>query len=268
MYFVSGFGDGRSLENVPVVVGGIRRAKAQLGSLPHDDSFLHHPDAWKLPQLSRVSFVELTPRHLLIYSKVPLSPPRRPRLPPCALTPRTPRQRTRPRRRLQRRLGVLRNRCAFCISPACYMLTIKPSAITSAQLWGARRVVGVDIDDALVRMAWRRRRTFWSHQAPSSLSQEAVSSCPTGSTSRLNLKRKRAPQPHPPPAPPEADYFPASCQHMFGPLPIPPSSTDMSITLDSGVSENAFPHNVSFRRADWVNERILEDEAGYDVILA
>jgi len=151
------------------------------------------------------------------------------------------------------------------------MLTIKLPSTTSAQLWGARRVVGVDIDDALVRMAWRRRRTLWSHQAPPSLPDPA-SSCPTGSsTSHLNLKRKRAPQPHPPPAPPaEADHFPASCQHMFGPLPIPPtpSSTETGITLDAGVSENAFPHNVSFRRADWVNERIPEDEPGYDVILA
>jgi 7SK snRNA methylphosphate capping enzyme len=51
---------------------------------------------------------------------------------------------------------------------------------------------------------------------------------------------------------------------MFGPLPIPPT-TD---SLDPGVSENAFPHNVSFRRADWVNERIPEDDAGYDVIVA
>jgi len=30
----------------------------------------------------------------------------------------------------------------------------KSSATTSAQLWGAQRVVGVNIDDALVRMAW------------------------------------------------------------------------------------------------------------------
>jgi 7SK snRNA methylphosphate capping enzyme len=51
---------------------------------------------------------------------------------------------------------------------------------------------------------------------------------------------------------------------MFGPLPIP--STDTSI-LDSDISDDEFPHNVSFRRADWVNERIPEDEAGYDVIV-
>jgi len=50
---------------------------------------------------------------------------------------------------------------------------------------------------------------------------------------------------------------------MFGPLPIPPTDAP-----DSGISENVFPHNVSFRRADWVNERIPEDEAGYDVIVA
>jgi 7SK snRNA methylphosphate capping enzyme len=55
---------------------------------------------------------------------------------------------------------------------------------------------------------------------------------------------------------------------MFGPLPIPPSSTETGIRLDASVPENAFPHNVSFRRADWVNERIPEDEPGYDVILA
>jgi 7SK snRNA methylphosphate capping enzyme len=50
---------------------------------------------------------------------------------------------------------------------------------------------------------------------------------------------------------------------MFGPLPIPP--TDIP---DLGIPENEFPHNVSFRRADWVNERIPEDDAGYDVIIA
>ena len=97
---------------------------------------------------------------------------------------------------------------------------------------------------------------------------DPASSCAAGSTtSRLNLKCKRAPQPHPPPAPPEADYFPASCQHMFGPLSIPPtpSSMETGIRLDAGVPENAFPHNVSFRRADWVNDRIPEDEPGYNV---
>jgi len=58
---------------------------------------------------------------------------------------------------------------------------------------------------------------------------------------------------------------------MFGPLPIPPNGdldTDTGTSLDLDVSQIAFPHNVSFRRADWVNERIPEDEAGHDVIIA
>ena len=59
------------------------------------------------------------------------------------------------------------------------------------------------------------------------------------------------------------DYFPASCQHMSGPLPIPPTDT-----LHLDTSEHKFPHNITFRRADWVNEHIPEDETGYDVIIA
>ncbi|KAH9031972.1 Bicoid-interacting protein 3-domain-containing protein [Lactarius hengduanensis] len=119
-----------------------------------------------------------------------------------------------------------------------------------AQSRGARRVVGVDIDDVLVRMAWRRRRTLWSHQAPFSESSSSAS----------RTKRKRSPLP---PKPPVVDYFPASCQHMFGPLPIPPTDT-----FHSDTANHKFPHNITFRRADWVNEYIPEDEAGYDVIIA
>ena len=52
---------------------------------------------------------------------------------------------------------------------------------------------------------------------------------------------------------------------MFGPLPIRPADTS---TFELGVSDDKFPHNISFRRADWVNESIPEDEAGYDVIVA
>jgi 7SK snRNA methylphosphate capping enzyme len=51
---------------------------------------------------------------------------------------------------------------------------------------------------------------------------------------------------------------------MFGLLPVP--STDTSI-LDSGISDDEFPHNVFFCCADWINERIPEDEASYDVIM-
>ena len=58
-----------------------------------------------------------------------------------------------------------------------------------------------------------------------------------------------------------ADYFPASFEHMFGPLPIP----DVSV---HGNAAEVFPHNVSFRAADWVQSEIPEDAEGYDVVIA
>ncbi len=48
-----------------------------------------------------------------------------------------------------------------------------------------------------------------------------------------------------------------------GLLPIPPTDT---LYLDA--SNHNFPHNITFRRADWANERIPEDEAGYNAIVA
>ena len=57
------------------------------------------------------------------------------------------------------------------------------------------------------------------------------------------------------------DYFPASFEHMFGPLPI----TDGSSQKDAA---DRFPHNVSFRAADWVKTEIPEDADGYDVVVA
>ncbi|KAL1734092.1 Bicoid-interacting protein 3-domain-containing protein [Schizophyllum commune] len=113
-----------------------------------------------------------------------------------------------------------------------------------AQNHHASRAVGVDVDDTLVRAAWRHRRTVWSLQAPE---EDSPSGDALG-------KRKRDP-----PGPPEADYFPASCEHFFGPIPVPPSELRR---------KTAFPHNVSFRTADWTTESIPEDEEGYDVVLA
>jgi 7SK snRNA methylphosphate capping enzyme len=117
------------------------------------------------------------------------------------------------------------------------------------QSLGADKVVGVDIDDTLVRAAWRRRRTVWSLQGPSDFSAEKQN------------KRRREPSPtilnsH---AGHQADYFPASCEHMFGPLPIPPSANK---------EDHSFPHNVLFRTADWVQDEIPEDAEGYDVVIA
>jgi len=112
------------------------------------------------------------------------------------------------------------------------------------QFWGARQVIGVDIDDTLIRAAWRRRRTVWSLQYPEG-----------GRTPGEN---------HSTPEPQRIErdmvndvhiYFPASCEHNYGPLPIP----------DRGCG--AFPHNVTFRTADWVKDEIPEDDIQYDIIL-
>ncbi|KAJ7190950.1 Bicoid-interacting protein 3-domain-containing protein [Mycena pura] len=115
-----------------------------------------------------------------------------------------------------------------------------------AQSHGALKVVGVDIDDELVRAAWRRRRTVWSAQGPPS-DGETDAEGPSHKRKRLDPDSDSVGEPA---------YFPASCAHSLGPLPIP------------ACTPHLFPHNVSFRGADWVNATIPEDEGGYDVVLA
>ncbi len=123
----------------------------------------------------------------------------------------------------------------------------------AAQTLGARRVIGVDIDDSLVRAAWKRRRTVWSLQQP------AQNPVLEQSNSDLTIrKRKRSSQEDIQRPVAQPDYFPASCEHMFGPLPIP-SQSAVSTT---------FPHNVAFHTADWVSTEIPEDREGYDVVVA
>ncbi|KJA26438.1 hypothetical protein HYPSUDRAFT_199157 [Hypholoma sublateritium FD-334 SS-4] len=53
-------------------------------------------------------------------------------------------------------------------------------------------------------------------------------------------------------------FFPASCEHELGPLPIPPAAHRGKTT---------FPHNVAFRAANWPATSIPEDAAGYDVVV-
>ena len=113
-------------------------------------------------------------------------------------------------------------------------LVIRPNDgndIYPAQQWGAKKVVGVDIDEGLIRNAWKRRKTLWSLERPAQSNPEDTKG---------------------------AHYFPASLAYSFGPIPF------------SSVSPNetfGFPHNVIFRTADWVKEDVLEDKDGYDVIL-
>lgn len=120
--------------------------------------------------------------------------------------------------------------------------------LITAQSWGAQKVVGVDIDDTLIRGAWRRRRTVWSLQEP----DQTMTAISTTSKKR---RRESTEGSHPN----QADYFPMSCEHEFGSLPIPPSEHR---------GKHAFPHNLSFRTADWTLTEIPEDAGHYNVVVA
>lgn len=131
-----------------------------------------------------------------------------------------------------------------------------------AQSWGAERVVGVDIDEVLIRAAWKRRRTVWSLQEPPSPPRDSTNTT-------LGTKRKREEarsDDNVATSSPRADYFPASFEHMFGPLPLPSSLTSTSTATPGQKSE--FPHNVVFVTADWAAKEIPEDAEGYNVVIA
>lgn len=140
----------------------------------------------------------------------------------------------------------------FIFRRICLTLTYSVNQI--AHSWEAREVVGVDIDDTLVRAAWKRRRAVWS-QRPSSLAQPEIRELSVGNDSGISFT-------HPGAARDEElvaeGSFPAAFEHMFGPLPIPPADAKTAY---------AFPHNVSFRAVDWVNDGAIEDRDGYDVVL-
>ncbi|KZT41542.1 Bin3-domain-containing protein [Sistotremastrum suecicum HHB10207 ss-3] len=148
-----------------------------------------------------------------------------------------------------------------------------------AQTRRAAKVVGVDIDETLIRAAWKRRRSVWSAQRPqphtstSSTTSEAhlppPPLPPPASNSNSRKKRKRHEEEHEDSSnldsisdsgPSLANYFPASLEHTFGPIPIPPSSSESQQTQ--------FPHNVLFRTCNWAKEGAFEDKAGYDIVLA
>lgn len=178
----------------------------------------------------------------------------------------------------------------FCLGRRLIQRT-STRVIASAQLRRARKVMGVDIDETLISAAWRRRRTVWSLQEPLSLlppSSSDASSVPPPRAEEASLSAELSPPPPPqPPQPrkrrragssseaeietsgetltantnPVANYFPASCEHEFGSLPIPPYQTHEG-------GKDVFPHNVVFRTVDWVADDVVEDGDGYDVVLA
>ncbi|KAF9649352.1 Bin3-domain-containing protein [Thelephora ganbajun] len=116
-----------------------------------------------------------------------------------------------------------------------------------AQSHGASKVIGVDIDGSLISAAWKRRRVVWSRQGP-------------GLSKAYSAKRKRDPGSDlANGSAPIPEYFPESLALTFGHLPIPPSTRE---------TQDKFPHNLSFRTADWASQKIPEDDTGYDVVIA
>ena len=122
-------------------------------------------------------------------------------------------------------------------------LSLITCVLLVAYSWGASSVLGIDIDDTLIRAAWKRRRTLWSsmEHPPTDLSGDtAITGAQDGSVTPV-------------------EHFPASCVHMHGPLPIPES-----------VVRDRFPHNVTFRTENWSSQGPTDDERceSYDVVLA
>jgi hypothetical protein len=120
----------------------------------------------------------------------------------------------------------------------------------------------VDIDESLISLAWRRRRTAWSLQEPGDHLEDDASESAISEEDAPLKKRKRSEdktisdsgklrRPLP-------DFFPMSCEHEFGSLPVPPSEIR---------GKYVFPHNLVFVTADWVNSAISDDIEGYDIVI-
>ncbi|BGP34900.1 hypothetical protein JCM10296v2_006724 [Rhodotorula toruloides] len=158
-------------------------------------------------------------------------------------------------------------------------------SVELAQRFSPAKVVGVDIDPGLIRQAKTFADTAWSRQAPlerliveaqqiqrqhfsrSSQSPALPSLLSDGTDSSF-----ASTDPH---------YFPVSLPRMFGNLPQPRQlvTTINGETGDSQANQRrgkrnestetrAFPENLQFVVADWVNETIEPDRDGYDVIIA
>ena len=111
----------------------------------------------------------------------------------------------------------------------------------------------MDIDDTLIRAAWKRRRTIWSQQPNLQGPKNLLDGSESRPTKRSKTSEPEAQDKH------RHTSFPAAFEHMFGPLPIPPAEPQTAIV---------FPHNISFRTTDWVNDGAIEDRGGYNVVLA
>ncbi|KAI9596613.1 Bicoid-interacting protein 3-domain-containing protein [Syncephalis fuscata] len=104
------------------------------------------------------------------------------------------------------------------------------------------RILGVDIDEALIDQAWRHLRYRWSLQRP-----------------YLSFNEQQQHQQHFECTKTNYQLFPLSMPVMFGHLPWPMESS-------FAVKENPFPLNINFHPGDWL--RMPPEPNTYNVIMA
>lgn len=163
-----------------------------------------------------------------------------------------------------------------------------------AQRYQPSKVVGVDIDNALIDLCRSTVEHAFSLQSPLDADireEQAGPTLPISVSSRAleptrkkrKLKNGAAQDVKDPPQNRklETDHFPAFFPQLFGTIDIQGATQLASSagtnqeqsginadSLDSGHSKSQiFPRNLQFYAADWTNTKIETDEAGYDVIL-
>ncbi|BGP27197.1 mepce protein [Rhodotorula toruloides] len=159
-------------------------------------------------------------------------------------------------------------------------------AVELAQWFGPAKVVGVDIDPGLIRQAKTFADTAWSRQAPLERliaeAQELERQHSSRSSQSPSLPSLTSDIPDSPFASSDPHYFPISLPRMFGNLPQPRQLVTMfngdrgessagqrrGKRKESSADTRAFPENLQFVAADWVNETIESDRDGYDVLIA
>jgi len=124
-----------------------------------------------------------------------------------------------------------------------------------AQHSAASEVLGVDLDQELVRRARERRAVVWSLQEPAlhnanlpqpsgSDSDDSDFERPTNGSARRKGKG--------------STYFPQSMPYMFGPFAVPPPPASHA---------PQFPHNINFKHCNYAISSLPEDAEGWDRIL-
>lgn len=151
-------------------------------------------------------------------------------------------------------------------------------AVEIAQRLGARQVVGVDVDPALVRRCQTTLAKAASLMAPNWTRVGALGGSGPDAGSK---KRKRSHE-----AAKLDHHFPSCFPDLFGSIdtrfadvatPIDDSATPPrkrktkrreAVAIADSIALPAFPRNIDFHVADWTQDDAQDDDEPYDVILA